>query len=251
MDWFDAFLYAEEPFVNFSGMHLFMVALTAVLSVGLPLFATRYLTERGRLVLGRALALWISFAAVGSIVLRRFLGEFAPLTDIPLNICPLTATLLPLLVWTPRQRIHEILYFFVLVGTLQGVLTPDLAQNAPHYMFFRYWSLHAGLVVAVIYFTTTFGLYPTPRSILRAFGWLQAHLAVVMLVNLAFGTNFMYLMQKPPTRTLLDVLGPWPWYLLAGEALAFALFLLVYLPVHVARRSSPAAAPVLVPRGRR
>ncbi len=246
MEWIHPFLYSGDRFVNFSGVHLFMVALTAGLSVGLPLLASRYLSERGRLYLGRAMAVWISFAAVGSIVLRRFLGEFAPLTDIPLNICPLTATLLPLLVWNPRQRIHEILYFFVLVGTLQGVLTPDLDQNAPHYMFFRYWSLHAGLVITVIYFTTTFGLYPTARSLVRAFGWLQAHLAVVMLVNVAFGTNFMYLMEKPPTRTLLDLLGPWPWYLLAGEALALALFFLVYLPVYATRRNLPSIAPVLV-----
>jgi hypothetical integral membrane protein (TIGR02206 family) len=248
MDWLHAFLYTDARFVNFSATHLLMVGLTATLSVGLPLLATRYLEERGRLVLGRVIAVWISFAAVGSIVLRRFLGEFAPLTDIPLNLCPLTSTLLPFLVWNPKQRIHEILYFFVLVGTLQGVLTPDLVQNAPHYMFFRYWSLHAGLVVAVIYYTATFGLYPTGRSLLRAFGWLQAYIAVVLLVNFGFGTNFMYLMEKPPSRTLLDLLGPWPWYLLSAEALALVLFLVVYLPVYATRRNLPSAAPALIRR---
>jgi uncharacterized membrane protein YwaF len=40
----------------------------------------------------------------------------------------------------------------------------------------------------------------------------------------------MYLRAKPPNTSLLDALGPWPWYLAATEFVACGVFLLLYLP---------------------
>ena len=81
---------------------------------------------------------------------------------------------------------------------------------------------------------------PEPRSILRAWIALNLLAGVAALVNWALGTNYLYLGGKPAGASLLDWLGPWPWYLLSVEALALFSFALWYLPF--ARRRAEARA---------
>jgi uncharacterized membrane protein YwaF len=53
---------------------------------------------------------------------------------------------------------------------------------------------------------------------------------VAAFVNLWLDTNFMYLMAKPTGPSLLDWLGPWPWYWLGLIGIALLSFALLYLP---------------------
>jgi uncharacterized membrane protein YwaF len=53
--------------------------------------------------------------------------------------------------------------------------------------------------------------------------------------------------QKPATPSLLDMLGPWPWYLLAGELIAVLLVLLLYLPFALADRRARRAGSTTTP----
>jgi uncharacterized membrane protein YwaF len=61
-------------------------------------------------------------------------------------------------------------------------------------------------------------------------GLTAAWAGLVGLVNLALGTNFMYLCRKPSVPTLLDWMGPWPVYLGTAALAALALFGLLALP---------------------
>ena len=64
--------------------------------------------------------------------------------------------------------------------------------------------------------------------------------AIAVLVGLTdwiSGGNYMFLRNPPPTGSILDFLGQWPWYLLAGEAVALLVYCLLDLPFR-ARRAS-------------
>ena len=140
------------------------------------------------------------------------------------------ALFLPVAAWNPTRRVNEILYYWVVSGTLQANITPRVEAAFPHIDAFYYWIAHSGLLVYVIYTTVVHRLYPTWRGILRAFVWLNVFAALALVLNLLLDTNYLYLRAKPPTVSLLDYFGPWPWYILVTELAALVMFWLAYLP---------------------
>ncbi|MFQ5569401.1 MAG: TIGR02206 family membrane protein [Rhodothermales bacterium] len=233
-----AFLKYNTFFTTFGTQHLLVMGLTLLSTVALPLFANRLLAARQKLFLARLLTTILSLTVILWTALRLLLGDFEATTDLPLDICNLSALLLPFLMWRPSKRLHNILYFWVLVGTVQAVLTPHLINGYPNFTFFKYWIVHGGLIVCIVYFTASFNLYPGRKSIFTAFAWIQVYAVAVYLANLLLGSNYFYIMRKPPTASLLDVFGPWPWYILVCEGLTLVLFILAYLPIAFIRRNA-------------
>ena len=73
-------------------------------------------------------------------------------------------------------------------------------------------------------------------SLLITVGWVVC----VFAFNTVAGTNYGYLNAKPAAASVLDLLGPWPWYLLAEVVLVSAVWALVTWPWTVSdRRREP------------
>jgi hypothetical integral membrane protein (TIGR02206 family) len=170
----------------------------------------------------------LAFMVVGSII-KLSSATFDYREDLPLYLCRIIAWILPIAVWFKNKFWLGIFYFWILAGTLQGLFTPDLAEGFPSYFYFRYWFLHGGLVVAILYAVIVFKVKITWRDFWLAIGFAQVYLILVHVVNVFIGSNYSYTMQKPP-GSILDFMGPWPWYILVGEGVMFVLFLLLMLP---------------------
>jgi uncharacterized membrane protein YwaF len=55
-------------------------------------------------------------------------------------------------------------------------------------------------------------------------------------------TNFGYLAHPPPNPSLIDHLGPWPYYIIGLETIALVLFLLLTLPFMQKNRATATLA---------
>ena len=196
MDTSNAFLEYNTLFTTFGAQHLLMLVLTAATAWMLPFYANHFLSEDRQLLMARVMAVVLSLTVLLWIVIRIALGDFDKTTDLPLDVCNLAALLMPFLMWKPSKRIHEVLYFLVLVGTLQTTLTPHLLNGFPNFTFFKYWIVHGGLIVFVVYITASFKLFPDRRSLVEAFIWLHVYAAAVFIANLLLGSNYFYIMRK-------------------------------------------------------
>ncbi|MDX1477188.1 MAG: TIGR02206 family membrane protein [Saprospiraceae bacterium] len=188
-----------------------------------------------------ALVTWLPML-IGS-VLYLVNGEYDVREHLPLYLCRIVAWTMPLAIWYRSRYWLGIFYFWVLAGTLQANFTPDLSEGFPNFYYFRYWFLHAGLVVTALYAVLVFRIRVTWRDLVRALLWAQLYLIGIHLINLLLDSNYSYTVEKPPGPSILDLFGPWPWYILGGEALMAVLFVLLLVPFLVGRkRSGPAAS---------
>ncbi|MDQ3676360.1 MAG: YwaF family protein, partial [Actinomycetota bacterium] len=81
------------------------------------------------------------------------------------------------------------------------------------------------------------GLVPRPGAVARVFV-ATALVAVCAAVGSALtGGNYMFVRDKP-SESLLDVLGPWPWYIATTALLGLAMFAALDAPFRRRRAGS-------------
>ena len=156
--------------------------------------------------------------------------------SLPLQLCDAGIFVAGFALWFRRQWLVEVTYFWGLTGTLQALLTPDLPQHFPTYPYFQYYIAHGGVVAAALLMVFGLGLHPRRSAVARVAAITVGYAAFVGLVDTLTGANYMYLRSKPATPTLLDVMGPWPWYIVAAGVCALVLFAALHA---VGRRFSP------------
>jgi hypothetical integral membrane protein (TIGR02206 family) len=172
----------------------------------------------------RGLALVILAMYITEYVANAVEGTWSARYNLPLHLTDAVTLVAVAALWSPRPLLVEVLYFWALTASLQAVLTPDLGQAFPSIFYFTYFATHVGAVLAAC--LLTFGLRLTPRAgaVWRVYMITAAFAVIVGAADLVTGANYMYLRHKPERSSLLQIMGPWPWYILAGAAFGLAVF---------------------------
>jgi hypothetical integral membrane protein (TIGR02206 family) len=218
----------QPNFGLFGPTHLAILASVPLLA-GLLAWIDRAMTvnrERLRFALAAALAMnglvWYGYLA--------FRGWLKFPESLPLELCDATLLVTIAALITLDRLSFDLAWYGALAGTSMALLTPDLWEPFPSFSTVQFFIAHGLVVVAVLYLAWSGRARPRPGSVWMAMLGLNFFAAFVGGFNLVFGTNYMYLRSKPQNPSVLDLLGPWPWYIAAGEVLALALFSLLYLP---------------------
>ena len=198
--------------------------------------------ERWRLITTGALAvLNLSAYAYGQAAWLSLDDPVDLDNSLPLHLCDIAAFIAGFALLTRNSLLCTLTYCWGLAATAQALITPALGVGYPDWPYFTFFLHHIVIVAAALYLPLVDGWHPkhprwkTPMiALLCGIGYQTISLGI----NKILGTNFGFTMHKPLNPSLLDQLGPWPWYLMAMWPLAFALFFLLCLPFRTRARIS-------------
>ncbi len=225
----------------FSPDHLGAVGAAAVLCVGLCAGA-RLRPGAWTGVAARVLAVvLVANLAVWQIVTVAQ-GHWSATNGLMLDLCPVSAVTGAAALWSRNRLLAELTYFWGCAGSVQGLITPDHRYHFPDYFYFQFYLTHAGVVLAGLFLVVGLRLVPRPGAVARVFVLTLGFACVAGFADLVTGGNYMFLRNQGGRGTLLDLMGPWPWYIATGIGLALVFLLVLDAPFRLRGAAEPGGA---------
>ncbi|MDP5276457.1 YwaF family protein [Chengkuizengella axinellae] len=221
----------DNQFVLFSLEHL--LSLFTVIAIILVIYWYRNSLKK-TLLNNLSRGIIITILIISEISLHAWLwwvDEWGFRNALPLHLSSISLLLAALLLWIKSYRLFEFTYFVGIGSALQAMITPDISlYTFPHFRYVQFFIAHGGIVIANFFMVFVEGFRPTLKSLWRAFFYLNLYTLFIFAFNLFIGSNYMYVSRKPFNPSLIDYLGPWPWYIIPLEIIALVTFFMLYLP---------------------
>ena len=218
--------------------HVLPIVLSIIFCAFSIKYANKRLNQKQKETLFQTFGIFVSLTIIVFHSYQIGLGGYSISLDLPFYLCSFLALIIPVFTYYRKYWMYEILLFWIIAGTSQGVLTPDIIEGFPSFDYFRYWIVHLGLLTIIFYATFVLRMRPKLKSVLKSIIALQVYLLASFGINALLGANYSYLNRKPDSASVLDYLPEWPYYLLVVEAFLFPLFLLIYLPFYFTRKKT-------------
>ena len=158
------------------------------------------------------------------------LFPFSAENSLPLQICDLAWIVVACALLTLRPLPTALTYYWGLTLSVQALVQPTLTEPFPELEFFVFWGKHVLIVWGAVYLCLSLRHGPDWASYRRAVRWTFGWLVVVLCLNVVLDANYGYVNGKPSEATVLDVLGPWPVYVVAEMAIVMVGWALITLP---------------------
>ena len=230
-----------QRFIVFSSTHLLTVAAGCFVMCVLLISARR--SREVALPLTRAVLAFLCLTAFGYSQYAWSTCEHPLDLDntLPFHLCDIAAFVAGYALLSRKVWAQELTYYWGLAATLQALITPALLYSFPHLTFFTFFTHHFAIVGAACFIPLCDGWRPRApwwRSPARALIWVNFYLICAGILNFMLGTNFGFVAHPPENPSLIDHLGPWPFYLISFEVIAGILFILLTLPWLAKNRST-------------
>ena len=220
--------YGLEHFIIFLAITLFGIYLIYIAK-------TKWNEKQQKLVI-TLLCAFAAFTQLAKIPIKIYLGDLDAAADLPFHLCNIMPFAMIYAMWTKNRKFFGIFFFWIMTGTFQSLITTTLSESLPNYEAIRYWAVHGFISIAALYGVVVYGFRLTYKDAINSIIGIHFLAGVIFLVNMALNANYMFLNAKPEVTTMFDLLGPYPWYLLGLEGLAFILFGLILLPFYLGKK---------------
>jgi len=221
----------EGPFTLFSAPHIAAILFIAVACILLYISTNLLKSEKSKQILRRLLALILILQEASFHIWNIFTGQWTLEYALPLQLCGISTILAVVMLVTGSYAIYEVVYFWGLAGAVQAILTPEIGiYTFPHFRYFQFFIGHGAIILSCLFMTFIQGFRPRIVSVWKAIFYLNIYAILVGIFNKITGANYLFICHKPQVASVMDYLGPWPWYIISLEFVAIINFLILYMP---------------------
>jgi hypothetical integral membrane protein (TIGR02206 family) len=211
--------------------HLTVIFLTITLPFALGGLVHRTKSRLLERIIIGALSALLVLNYVAYLSLSRQIGLLSWKQMLPMQLCDWALLVIIVAMWTGNRAWFEVAYFWGIGGTLQAVLTPNLAYGFPDFRFFSFFISHCGIIIGVVFLMLTRGYRPYPFSIVKVFLWSELYFVVTLTIDVVTGYNYGFLLHKPEAFSILNFLSDSRLlYLVQFHILALLFFSVLYAP---------------------
>ena len=218
-----------------SAEHVGGVAVVVGVTIALTVAARRY-PGRWITVVSLVLGTLVAAAEPSYWIGQAIHGVYSPRNDLPLHLSRAAEFVSAAALWWPKPFLVELTYFWGLGAIVQALATPDIQQHFPDPAYFRFYIGHGGVLVAAVFLVVGRRIWPRPGAPGRVFLATIVFTAIAGLADILTRANYMFLREKPTAGSLLNFMGPWPWYIASGLLLAIVFLTVLNAPFWFARR---------------
>ena len=233
------------PFIRFMPSHLAVLSLSLFLFINIPYQIYKNPKAIWVGIISKSLGILLILNEVGWVFYKLSLGHTYWAEFMPFELCTINAYLIGIiLIFLPSYAMFEVVYFWAMAGTIQGIVTPRLFAGYPHYLFFEYFITHTGIVMGVLILLFRYNWKVSWLSLWRSFLWLQVPALINLIFDFTFNNynnpyvNYMFMRELPRVSSVLDYFGDWPWYIFGCEIFALVSFVFYLLPFLWLKRSN-------------
>ena len=163
-----------------------------------------------------------------------------PVENLPIGVCGWAVIFCSFMVIGKNQTLFDIVYFWLLSGSLFALITPTpLTFTGPtRFRYYQFWLEHTLGYVAIFYMIFVHNMRPTIKSAFKSYGALVAMAVLAYNVNrMVEGANYLYMARPEAAPSVLDILPPnFALRLIIMAAVITLMFALAYVPWYLKDR---------------
>lgn len=222
--------YTGGSFVLFDTTHLCVLGGILLLNILLVIYGKRITPEASRTI-RPIMATVLLGNEIGWHIWNVATGQWSLQATLPLHACSIFVVLNTIMLIFRSEKIFPFSYLIGIIAAIQALTTPDCGiYGFPHYRAVQTFIAHGLIVTSSVYMAVVEGMRPTWKDVGKVFLVSNIFLVIIGFVNWILGSNYFFIAHKPPTASLLDLLPPWPYYILFIELMGLIFMLIAYTP---------------------
>lgn len=230
-------------FTHFSALHLAWLIFYVPFALGCSLLY-RKKDAAGRTKIRRVMACLLVGDELFKVTMLCIGGNYEA-AYLPLHLCSINILLIAVHAWHPTKTLDNFLYTVCIPAATAALLFPTWTR-LPFFNFMHLHSFTVHILLATYPIMVTAGgdIQPELRCVPKCVGLLAALAVPIYFVNLALGTNFMFLMKVEPGNPLYPFEQMWGNHLLGIPILLAVAVFIMYLPQALIHRKKQTACTI-------